>query len=234
MVVIPQGRFRMGAPIDRPTGSSCGGGGSGCEKPVHTVTIGYKLAVGTYEVTFDEWDACVAGRGCGGHRPDDEGWGRGRRPVINVSWDDAQGYVSWLSRKTGKSYRFLSEAEWEYVARAGTTTVYNTGSSISIRQANSWDSEYKKTRPVGSYDANAFGLYDVHGNVWEWVNDCHNVSYAGAPGDGGAWLRGDCSVRVRRGAAWSLKLLYLRSAIRSGSTTRDRSYNLGFRVARTL
>ena len=133
---------------------------------------------GKHEVAFDEWDACVAAGGCGGHHLDDEGWGRGRRPVIDVNWDNAKAYVRWLSRRTGKSYRLLSEAEWEYAARAGTTGPFHTGSTISTNQANytygaGREGLYReKTVPVGSFPANGFGLHDVHGNVWEWVEDC--------------------------------------------------------------
>ena len=182
------------------------------EGPQHRVTIIDAFAVGKYEVTFEEWDACVSAGGCGGYRPDDEGWGRGRRPVINVSWEDAQRFVEWLREETGEPYRLLSEAEWEYVARAGTSTPFHTGGTISTSQAN-YDGNYtygngregeyrERTVPVGSFGANAFGLHDVHGNVWEWVEDCWNDSYRGAPSDGSAWERGDCSSRVYRGGSW--------------------------------
>ena len=210
MVVVPSGSFMMGSP---------GGEGIGDERPRrHRVRIDYRLAVGVYEVTFAEWDACVSAGGCGGYRPDDEGWGRGNRPVINVSWKDAQSYVRWLSNKTGKSYRLLSESEWEYVARAGTTTRYNWGNEIGHNRANCdgcgsrWGDE--KTAPVGSFRANAWGLHDVHGNVWEWVADCWNGSYTGAPADGSAWERGDCSRRVLRGGSWVIDPWILRAAYR--------------------
>ena len=154
-------------------------------------------------MTFDEWDACVADGGCNGYQPSDEGWGRGRRPVINVSWDDAKAYVAWLSNKTGKTYRLLSEAEREYVTRAGTTTPFWWGSSISTSQANydgtnTYGSGVKgefrhETLPVDSFQPNPWGLYQVHGNVWEWVEDCYHESYAGAPSDGSAWTFEDCS-----------------------------------------
>ena len=169
------------------------------EGPQHTVTIGYRLAVGVYEVTFAEWDACVAAGGCNDYRPADRGWGRGARPVISVNWNDAQAYVTWLSRKTGKSYRLLSESEWEYVARAGTTTRYHTGDTITSSQANF---NVGRTVEVGSYPANAFGLHDVHGNVWEWTQDCWNGSYRGAPANGSAWESGICARRVVRGGSW--------------------------------
>ena len=208
------------------------------EGPLHEVRIDYPLAVGAYAVTFDEWDACVSDGGCGGYRPRDEGWGRGTRPVINVSWDDAQLYVKWLSWKTGKGYRLLSESEWEYVARAGTRTRYWWGDEIGRNRANCdrcgsrWNN--KQTAPVGSFSANAFGLYDVHGNVWEWVEDCGNDSYDGAPEDGSAWVSEDCIQRVLRGGSWFNRPRNLRSAFRFGNATGDRYGYAGFRVARTL
>ena len=241
MVVVPAGSYMMGSP-DGEEGRSI------FEGPVqHEVTIATPLAVGKYEVTFAEWDACVAAGGCT-HQPSDEGWGRGKRPVINVSWDDIQQYVKWLSGETGQAYRLLSEAEWEYVARAGTTTPFHTGATISPAQANydgtstygsGQKGAYKeKTVPVGSYAANGFEVYDVHGNVWEWVADCWNDSYAGAPSDGSAWTSGNtsgnCSLRVLRGGSWFGLPEYLRSAFRYGLDTGLRRYDIGFRLARTL
>ena len=223
MVVVPSGAFRMG---------DLQGGGDSDEKPVHDVRIGYSFAVGKFEVTFAEWDACVSAGGCGGYRPADQGWGRGRRPVMTVSWDDAQAYVSWLSAKTGQSYRLLSEAEWEYVARAGTGTKYSWGNQFDSAKANN---NRSTTRPVGSYEPNGFGLYDVHGNVWEWVEDCWHDSYQGAPTNGSAWTSGgDCSRRVLRGGAWYFNPWNLRAANRNWDGTGDRYGNLGFRLARTL
>ena len=130
-------------------------------------------------MSFDQWDACVADGGCDDYRPEDEGWGRGRRPVINVSWKDAQAYVRWLSEKTGQPYRLPSEAEWEYAARAGTTTLYSWGDDIAPENAN-YGLRGGRTTEVGTYPANP-GLYDMHGNVGEWVEDCQNESYEGAP-----------------------------------------------------
>ena len=185
--------------------------------------LGRPFAVGVYEVTFMEWDACVSGGGCGGHRPNDRGWGRGNRPAINVSWHDAQAYVKWLSRKTGEEYRLLSGAEWEYVARAGTTTAYWWGDDVGRNRANCfgcgsrWDN--KQTAPVGSFQANPFGLHDVHGNVWEWTEDC--------------W-EGDCTRRVLRGGSWYNEPRLLRSAFRLRYTSGSRNNLAGFRVARTL
>ena len=223
MVVVPEGSFLMGSTTAMDY----------YERPVHEVTIARPFAVGVHEVTFAEWDACVSDGECGGYRPDDWGGGRGKRPTIDVSWEDAQGYVAWLSRKTGAEYRLLSESEWEYVARAGTTTRYWWGDDIGRNRAN-YGNNRGDTDPVGSYPANAFGLHDVHGNVLEWVEDCWNGSYAGAPRDGSAWTSGDCSMRVSRGGSWYDNPRNLRSANRFAYTTGYRSYIVGFRVARTL
>ena len=207
-------------------------GGDDYERPMRRVRIDYRFAVGVYEVTFDEWYACIDTGGCGSYVPDDEGWGRGNRPVVNVSWDDAQSYVSWLSSRTGKTYRLLSEAEWEYVARAGTETAYSWGDNIGVNRANcdgcgsQWDNE--KTAPVGSFAANAWGVHDMHGNVMEWVEDCYNDSYVGAPADGSAWTSEDCSDRVLRGGSWYFLMETLRSADRLWSSTGYRGKYGGF------
>ena len=214
------------------------------EGPIHEVTIAKPFAVGMYEVTFEEWDACRRGGGCR-HNPADRGWGRGTRPVIYVSWQDAQEYVRWLSRETGERYRLLSESEWEYVARAGTEGPLHLGSAISAGQANDngnrasgsgrMGEHREKTSPVGSFSANGFGLHDVHGNVWEWVEDCWHGSYRGAPSDGRAWTAGgDCSRRVLRGGSWLSKPQSLRSAIRGNNFSGSRLNYVGFRVARAL
>ncbi len=246
MVVVPAGSFRMGC----VSGVEC----ADWELPVHQVTVSAVVAVGKYEVTFAEWDACVSAGGCG-HRPEDAGWGRGRRPVINVSWDDAQSYVRWLSSETGASYRLPSESEWEYAARAGSGTAYGWGDEIGSGRANcfgcdgavpaeriveawrDWQArgfEGGQTMPVGSFGANAYGLHDMHGNVWEWVEDCWNESYSGAPSSGSAWTSGVCSLRVVRGGSWNIFPTALRSANRYRLTSGDRNYFIGFRVARTL
>lgn len=222
MVVVPAGSYQMG-----------------WEGAKHQVTIRMPFAVGKYEVTFAQWDACVRGRGCpqGESIAKDRGWGRGQRPVIYVSWNEAQRYVRWLSGKTNKPYRLLSESEWEYAARAGTETAYSWGDEIGAGRANcggcgsQWD---RQTAPVGSFPANAWGLHDMHGNVWEWVQDCWNQSYAGSPRDGSAWLSGICSVRVLRGGSWSNLPSVLRATYRDGDTTGVRYDDSGFRVARTL
>ena len=238
MVVVPAGSFTMGSPPGEE-------GRADDEGPQHRVTIPRAFAVGKFEVTFAEWDACVAAGGCDGYRPEDEGWGRGKRPAIDVSWKDTKASIEWLSRRTGETYRLPSEAEWEYAARAGTTTPFHFGATIGPDQAN-YDGNYayaggakgvyrKKTVAVGSFPANAFGLHDVHGNVWEWVEDCWRGDYKGAAADGGAWTTGgECGQRVLRGGGWSSKPGSARSAFRGRSTSVNRDSGYGFRVARTL
>ena len=225
MVVVPSGSFMMGSPETE-------GERDGNEGPVHRVTIARAFAVGVYEVTFREWDACVSDGGCGGYRPDDE-WGRYEHPVINVSWEDTEGYVGWLSRKTGQTYRLLSESEWEYAARAGTTGRYFWGNRITPARAN-YAQNKGETMVVGSYPPNGFGLYDTHGNVWEWVADCYSGNYEGAPTDGSVWEAGDCSTSVLRGGSWDDTPELLRSANRFRGPSGLRNGNAGFRVARTL
>ena len=237
MIEVPPGSFTMGSPSGEE-------GRDSDEGPQHEVRIGYRLAVGVYEVTFAEWDACVSAGGCNGYRPNDRGWGRGQRPVIYVSWDDAQSYVAWLSNTTGHAYRLLSESEWEYVARAGTSTPFHYGATISTDQAN-YNGNYtygsgrkgvdrRQTVPVGSFPANAFGLHDVHGNVWEWTQDCWNGSYSGAPSDGSAWESGNCGRRVLRGGSWGSAPRLLRSAYRDRNNADVRGSSYGFRVSRML
>jgi len=188
LVVVPAGSYMMGSPESESSRD-------GDEGPVHRVTIAEPFAVGVYEVTFNEWDACRRHGGCT-HSPGDRGWGRGMRPVMNLNRNDAQQYVRWLSRKTGERYRLLSESEWEYVARARTETPFHYGETISTEQAN-YNGNYTygsgrkgryrgRTVAVGSFPPNGFGLHDVHGNVREWVEDCWHESYAGAPRDGRA------------------------------------------------
>ena len=241
MVVVPAGTFNMGSNASEE-GSWDG------ERPVHQVTISVPFAVGKYEVTFSEWDACFAAGGCddGVNQPGgDEGWGRANRPVINVSWEVANAFVRWLSRETGKQYRLLSESEWEYAARAGTTGPFHFGSTISTEQAN-YDGRYTygdgrrgvyrgQTVPVGSFPSNKFGLHDMHGNVGEWVEDCVHDNYVGAPMNGSAWVSGDaCYIRVVRGGSWILGPSHSRSALRGGGVDWIGTFYNGFRVARTL
>jgi formylglycine-generating enzyme required for sulfatase activity len=254
MVVVPAGSFMMGSP--KTEASDKKGNHSDDESPQHKVTIVKPFSVGKYAVTFDEWDACVADGGCPEDlRRDRKGWGRGRRPVINVRWKEARAYVKWLSQKTGQSYRLLSEAEWEYAARAGTKTPYWWGDKMKTVQANfSFDIESngvkkyhgepdgiirEKTLPVDEFEPNPWGLYQVHGNVWEWVEDCKHKDYKDKPKklkkSGGAWIVGDCFYRMRRGGSWESIRYYHRSATRSyGEFDNDYDTDLGFRIARDL
>jgi formylglycine-generating enzyme required for sulfatase activity len=234
MVLVPAGEFTMGSPPDEPDRFND-------EGPQRAVKIAAPFWVGKYEVTFGEWDACVAAGGCR-TKPND--WGRDNRPVVNLSWNDAKEYVGWLSQKTGKTYRLLSEAEWEYAARAGTKTPFSLpapGGSDDIAgkglaNCNGCGRASRKTAPAGSFKANEFGLYDTAGNVWEWVEDCWHDSYDGAPPHGSAWVNYDCSMRVLRSGAWNVEPRYLRSAQRFGAAGGGGgggSRDIGFRVART-
>ena len=219
MVAVPAGKFKMGSAKYKT------------ELPVRSVNI-RRFAVGIHEVTFSQWDACHRAGRCS-YNPKDNLWGRGNRPVIDVSWNDAQEYVRWLSEVTGEKYRLLSESEWEYVARAGTTGPFHTGSTISRAQANYGGSGTLEvgTRP----ESNRFGLHDVHGNVWEWVEDCWHGNYSGAPQDGRAWTEGgDCGKRVFRGGSWENPPEFVSSSYRWGGDDRLRATSLGFRVAREL
>ena len=231
MIVVPAGRFTMGSPE---------GQGDNAEHPRHEVLIARPFAAAKFELTFDEWDACAAHGDCVPN-VGDSGFGRVQRPTINVSWDDARTYVKWLSRITGKEYRLLSEAEYEYAARAGTHTEYPWGDDIRLNgramaNCDGCGSEWanKETAPVGSFPANQFGLFDMVGNVWEWTEDCWHARYQGAPADGSAWTSGDCSLRVVRGGSWSNLPGNLRSAHREWIATVYRNSHLVFRVARTL
>jgi formylglycine-generating enzyme required for sulfatase activity len=197
------------------------------------------LAVGRFEVTFAEWDACVAAGGCR-RRPDDSGWGRGRQPVVNVSWADAQQYAAWLARRTGKRYRLLTEAEWEYAARAGSDARYWWGHDAGHGDANCYDCgsrwDGRQAAPVGRFAANPFGLYDMHGNVFEWVEDCYHHGYRDAPGDGRAWTldcTGSIDARMVRGGAWHGPTNTTRSAGRSTVAFNYYDNRIGFRIART-
>ena len=232
MVIVPAGSFTMGSPADEV-------GRSSREGPQHQVTISQSFAVGKYEVTRGQFEAFVdATKYDAGSAWSDPGFTQtDAHPVVYVSWNDAKAYVSWLSARTGQTYRLLSEAEWEYVARAGTTTAYHFGNTISQEQANHNDNNVR-TVTVGSYPANAFGLHDVHGNAWEWVEDCWHDDYTGAPTDGSAWVS-DCDdddkdFRVLRGGSWSDVTEELRSAYRYRYVAGQRYILDGFRIARTL
>jgi formylglycine-generating enzyme required for sulfatase activity len=250
MVELPPGRFLMGSPDgeepaalnpDRPEWTER------AEKPQIEVEIAYRLAVGKYEVTFAEWDRCVQAGGCT-YEPEDKAWGRGDRPVINVSRTDAQQYIEWLSEVTGQRYRLPSEAEWEYAARAGTTSARYWGDELGHGMTvcdgcgSRW--ENRSTAPVGSFPPNPFGLHDMLGNVEEWVADCWTDTHEGAPADGSAraedspwWKDGKCERPVQKGGAWSYYPWTVRSATRSyfwpGPWT-DRNDSYGFRVVRSM
>jgi formylglycine-generating enzyme required for sulfatase activity len=203
------------------------------EKPPHSVEIKVPFAVGRFAVTFVEWDAAGLP-----HKPNDQGWGRGRRPVINVSCEHAKAYVGWLSQRTRRTYRLLSEAEWEYCCRAGTTTRYAFGDNITTSQAQFSEGELGsagRTAEVGTFPPNAWGLYDMHGNVWEWCADNWHGDYEGAPQDGAIWTGGDVSSRILRGGSWYYGMRdFLRSASRYKIHPDVLISYIGFRVARTL
>jgi formylglycine-generating enzyme required for sulfatase activity len=230
MVVIPMGKFRMG---------DIQGVGGKDEQPVYEVNITRPFAVGRYEITFDQYDEFA--RATGGKLPDDEGWDRGRQPVIHVSWNDAVAYAAWLSRQTDTRYRLPTEAEWEYAARGGTDTVYWWGNEVQQGLANCigcgsrWDG--KQAAPVGSFKPNPFGLYDTSGNVWEWVQDCRHENYQGAPVDGSAWEEkdgGDCGVRGIRGGMWLRAHDIVRSSSRFWNRPTRSARALGFRLVREI
>jgi Uncharacterized conserved protein len=228
MVVMPTGRFPMGSPRTED-------GRSADESQPREVTIAVRFAIGRYPVTFEEYDHFCAKTGH--DKPIDPGWGRGRRPVINASWTDARKYAEWLSGETGQHYRLPTEAEWEYACRAGKTTRFSVGDSITPLQAN-YGHNVGRTTKVGSYPANAWGVHDMHGQVWECVEDVWHVSHGGAPRDGSAWTGGDgpnsYHDRVVRGGSWVNYSAECRSAARSRGGPEYRSRFRGFRVARTL
>jgi formylglycine-generating enzyme required for sulfatase activity len=224
LIVVPAGAFEMGSseyPIERP---------------IHHVMIGKPFAMSRYEVTFSQWDACVAEHGCS-YRPDDQGRGRTNLPVSDVSWSDAQTYVAWLSKTTGYKYRLPSEAEWEYAARGGTTGPFWWGDASATSQANCRDCGPglgEQTMPVGSFPANGFGLADTAGNIAEWVADCWTDSYKDAPKDGSAQVSDACKHRVLRGGSFDSSLRYMRSSSRFLYDAGVRYYTNGFRVLREL
>jgi formylglycine-generating enzyme required for sulfatase activity len=229
MIVIPAGTFAMGsAKTDRWRFSN--------EGPPHEVTFARPFALGVYAISFAEYD--VFAQATGHKSPVAEKWGRDRRPVVNVSWDDASAYANWLSLQTGKPYRLPSESEWEYAARAGADSIYWWGNEIEHNRANcdgcgsKWDNQ--QTAPVDAFSANPFGLYQMLGNVWEWVWDCWNDRYRGAPTNGTAWIEGDCSRRVVRGGSWAMKPRHLRLTTRHWEMSDTRLNSLGFRLARRL
>ena len=224
MTRLPAGSYQMG---------SAGNSLNFAETPRHEVKL-KAFAIGSYEVSFDDYDryASATGRSL----PSDNGWGRGKRPVINVDWDDAVAYTRWLSEQTGHHYRLPSEAEWEYAAAAGASTFYAWGNNggdnhaVCYNCGSRWDG--RETAPIGSFPANAFGLYDMAGNVLEWVADCRHDSYQNAPGDGGVWAGGDCSRHMARGGAYDSPLDNLRTQSRPYFSTGTHLNNLGLRVVR--
>jgi formylglycine-generating enzyme required for sulfatase activity len=230
MIVVPAGEFTMGSPPSEEHRYKD-------EGPQHKVVIKQAFAVSKFAVTFSEWNACASVGGCPAVRVTDN-LAAADKPVINVTWEDAQQYAAWLARMTGKPYRLLTEAEWEYAARAGTSTAYYWGDEVGSGHANCercgsrWDN--RETAPVGSFKPNAFGLYEMLGNVWQWVQDCYNPSYEGAPTDGSPWLQGDCSRRIRRGGGWSYSTWLIRAANRGADSPMNRSAFIGIRIARTL
>jgi formylglycine-generating enzyme required for sulfatase activity len=228
MVLLPAGSFVMGSRDSEP-------GRFKNEGPRRSVTIAQPVFVGRFEITFEQYDACVADQGCS-EKPDDKGWGRGKRPVIHVNWTEARAYTRWLSRKTNKTYRLLTEAEWEYAARAGSSTRWHFGEDENrlVDYANYAGSGVGKTQPVGLLEPNAFGLFDMHGNVWEWVQDCYADNLNGTPVDGSSREDAPCRERVMRGGSYYFSARFLRVASRLPSPPSNRISNLGFRVARTL
>ena len=222
MVVLPAGEFTMGSAKEER-------GGHSDERPQRQVIISKPFAVSKYEITVGQFAEFVRKT-----KHDHESCGEvNNHPVACISWDDASAYIDWLSTTTRHEYRLLTEAEWEYAARAGTTTAYHTGEVILVNQAQY---SVSGATAVGGFPANAFGLYDMHGNVWEWVEDCWHDDYTNAPTDGSAWLSGckNVNLRILRGGSWDSVRGGLRSAFRSTDYASDGDYNFGFRIARDL
>jgi len=227
MVVIPNGHFTMGDQQDI---------GQSYEAPSHQVNVKSAFAMSIYPITFNDYDkfSLVVGKPLVSSYK----WGRENRPVINVNLDEARDYVAWLSQQTGQHYRLPSEAEWEYANRAGTITNYPWGNEIGKNRANCfgcgsrWDR--KSTSPVGSFQANPWGLFDMQGNVWELTDDCWNFNYVGAPSDGSAWKSGDCSRVVLRGGSWGDVTKDIRASTRLRSYAGARTVNIGFRIVRNI
>ena len=224
IVEVPAGTYLMGSDQGRAD-----------EQPRHEVRFAKPFAIGVHEVTVAEWDACLREGSCS-FTP--KAGTDGSLPMSNLSWDDTQSYLNWLSKKTGQDYRLPTEAEWEYAASGGKSTTYWWGDDVGSGNANCTDCgspwDKKGPSPVGSFKPNPFGLYDVHGNLWEWTMDCMNHSYEGAPRDGSAWLRGDCISRVLRGGSWNLDSEYMRTTRRNHYDRDVRYYLHGFRVARPM
>ncbi len=245
MVRVEPGSYRMGMEPRRLAEIMVSLGLRESERKV--VSIDYAFAASRREITFAQWEACVAGGGCDGYVPPDEGWGRADHPVIHVSWRDAQNYVRWLSARTGHTYRLLSEAEWEYAARGGSQANYAWGNEASHDNANygapdcppctgviDGADRWEHTAPVGQFEANAFGLFDTSGNVYEWVEDCLSDPLTREAADGSPYLGGACEMRMMRGGAWYSDPFRVRSSYRAHNLPDRRDYVIGFRIARVL
>ena len=232
MVVVPKGVFVMGS-----------NGRYKTEEPAHLVEIAKPFAIGRTEVTFDQWNLCLVDGGCE-LDPDDHKWGKGTRPVMNVTWDQAVRYANWISARSGHTYRLPTEAEWEYIARAGTQTQFAWGDEaggLALGNCRDCGAEIShQTEPVASFPPNPWGLYDTHGNVWEWVQDCWVPNYVGAPTDGSARIAPEeeagqpCKERVMRSGSWYYFSKNIRSRWRAKNNPGVRSYGIGFRLVREL
>ena len=226
MVVIPGGKFLMGDDKGKKN-----------QRPAHEVTIKGPLAISIYEVTWIEWQACKKAGACK-RDLDSHKWGKGKRPVINMSWNETQDYTKWLAKKTGRPYRLLSEAEWEYAARAGSTTAYWWGDKLKKKYANcrkcgtKWSG--KKSAPVGSFKPNQWGIYDMHANIWEWTLDCHNKTHAFAPKNQTPRTDGNCDRRTVRGGSWYYFPQIAKSVSRDSHPQHLWSYNIGIRLGLPL
>jgi len=236
MVVVPKGSFMMGTPADEPDRFKG-------EDPIHRVSFAKPFAVGRFTISFDDWDACLADGGCGRNKGDDKGFGRGRMPAQGINFEAAKSYLAWLSKKVGRTYRLPSESEREYFTRAGTSTPFWFGNTISAQDANYQAStpygggprgaDSKRPVVVDSYAPNPFGLYQVHGNVFEWTEDCFNKRYnEDTPVDGSPWLEGDCKKRMLRGGTWDWSANMVRSGYRENAIVDGGGHS--FRVVRTL
>ena len=225
LIALPQGALTMGSNTGDPS-----------EKPAHPVSIANPFAISKYEVTVEQWDACVEAGACA--RVTIDGNQSKTSPVRDVSWDDAQQYAQWLAKTTGKPYRLPTEAEWEYAARGGTSARYWWGEQMRSGMANckGCGEPWQKDAPVnvGSFPANPFGLHDMNGSVWEWVADCWHNSYKGAPADGHAWDEPNCRMRVIRGGSWREDASYMPSSTRFKYDASVRHSQNGFRVARAM
>lgn len=224
LAIIPPGDFVMGS--DGP---------HKFERPSLVVHIDKAFAMGVYEVSFDEWQVCIDEGACGPDIPNDHNWGRKTRPVINITWAEANMYTDWLTKKTGNTYRLPTESEWEYAARADTITEFSWGDKVGTSLGNCRNCGPKishKSLPVDSFKPNPWGLYNMHGNVWEWTQDCWNPNLEDMPNDGTARLTGDCRQRVMRSGSWYYFSKNLRSSWRAKNDARVKSYGIGLRVVR--